>query len=700
MEFLAALGLGGLATVAWPLWLHLRKERRQRVQVVPSIRLFDPRRMRRRRWRVREILLLVARVSLLAALFLLVSQPALESSRELPLPRLSQAEPPRSVLGILVDDSICSFAGETPSERLDIARAWLARQVGALPESVRVAVATTSHPRPTPLLSPETASALLSSLRVIPRPGSGAEALARLGRLIRERSGLLVVAAPRDGSLWQTASGAPPIDAPHRVHFLDTTDHATPVHVRRVDQRAGPRGEGQLRCALAGPEDALTGAALTVFDQRERKIVRRELTVAEALERTARIEASDLPAGGLRVTLGSSDGPRHPWSSYYTVITPRASRRASPRSVAVLFDPSPRGVLAAEILGTVIRALRPRLERHFVSTADEEAVAALPGAEIAVLITEGTLPPAARSWIERGLDAGLRLLCLPPGEAAGPHAAPEVPGGTRIPVWRIEQPLGRERVLPLKVLPQNLPDSHRFDEILLGELRGLEPRLVRPAIPDPSRRPVLSTDSGVEILSVRSAGPGSTVWSLHVPVELHDGSLVYHPIYPLLVEWILFPPSRSASRAGSTAEVGQCVDVASWFGRLDADATLVAPSGVKTPVRRGEAEGTWVAVAEAGIWSLRRDGGTDRRAANHVRAPGSKELERREWERLLRGAETVWLGPEDDLDADVGERLASGAPGEPSRRYDLSTLAAWGLLAAVGAEILLLTLAWRVVRSR
>ncbi len=62
--FLAGFALLGAATVAWPLYLHLRKERRSRVQVVPSLRLFQ-RRIVRSRWRqLNQLLLLLSRMAI------------------------------------------------------------------------------------------------------------------------------------------------------------------------------------------------------------------------------------------------------------------------------------------------------------------------------------------------------------------------------------------------------------------------------------------------------------------------------------------------------------------------------------------------------------------------------------------------------------------------------------------------------------
>ena len=51
---LFSAALAGLATIAWPVYLHVRKRRDRRVQVVPSLRLFGFTSRRARRLRLRQ----------------------------------------------------------------------------------------------------------------------------------------------------------------------------------------------------------------------------------------------------------------------------------------------------------------------------------------------------------------------------------------------------------------------------------------------------------------------------------------------------------------------------------------------------------------------------------------------------------------------------------------------------------------------
>ena len=84
--FLFSGALFGLATIGWPIYLHFRKNRNAQIQVVPSLRIFGFSRKRVQRLRLQQLLVLLARILVLLALFLLVAQPFCRTIRTLPLP--------------------------------------------------------------------------------------------------------------------------------------------------------------------------------------------------------------------------------------------------------------------------------------------------------------------------------------------------------------------------------------------------------------------------------------------------------------------------------------------------------------------------------------------------------------------------------------------------------------------------------------
>src|SRR5262245_61311915 len=225
--FLAIASLTGIAAAAWPIYLHLRRERRVRLQEVPSLRIFRWRTRPARRKRVEDLLLLAARVGAITALALLAAQPFLSTTRKLPLLPLGDVENENRLLGLVIDDSLSSLHGATEGARFENARAWLLGQLEVLPESVDVSVATTTYPRPTSPLARDDAISLLAKMRPVMKEGNASEALSRMAELVRGRGGALVVAASREEGLWPAPGGGKPAGTIRQAWFLDTTGWRT-----------------------------------------------------------------------------------------------------------------------------------------------------------------------------------------------------------------------------------------------------------------------------------------------------------------------------------------------------------------------------------------------------------------------------------------------------------------------------------------
>ena len=313
LGFLARFALLGLATAAWPIYLHLRKKREKTVQVVPSLRLFLGQRIHSRRKRIQQLGLLLARVGILLTLFLLISQPYLESERDLPLPLIAGSNEPGRYLGILVDDSLSAFHGETASERLESSRAWLLELIDRLPDVVRISVVTTSHAQPTGFLTREQARTLVERMRAIPRPGDGAEALSSLAGKLSERRGALIVAAPRTETLWLFDEKDRALREITRLHFFDTSSYRTDAFLAAVTRQWNRAGRESWMCELAGSQEMLSGSELRCRRRNGDTVFRRELSIHEALQRRVRIDAAELPEDGYEITLESTGSAAHPW---------------------------------------------------------------------------------------------------------------------------------------------------------------------------------------------------------------------------------------------------------------------------------------------------------------------------------------------------------------------------------------------------
>ncbi|MHC4501712.1 MAG: BatA domain-containing protein, partial [Planctomycetota bacterium] len=255
--FLAAGVLGGLVAIGWPLYLHLRKRQKPVVQMIPSLRLFDTAKRLTRFTLFERIILLAARVLFLVFLCLLLAQPYFETERHLSLPRLDERSADCCV-GLLLDDSLTALHGPVGETRLDMSRTWFRKQLGELPARARVTIALASFPYPTRPMSKAGASELLDRVRVIPRAGRAAKGLARLHEQLRGKKGAIVVAAPRDGALWQDLSEGTDLESAAKVYFVDTTDRRLSWLIESIEPAShsggGDGGDGWVLNLLGDPE--------------------------------------------------------------------------------------------------------------------------------------------------------------------------------------------------------------------------------------------------------------------------------------------------------------------------------------------------------------------------------------------------------------------------------------------------------------
>jgi hypothetical protein len=656
--------------------------------VVPSLRIFAPAATRTRPRRIQRLFLLLSRAAILVALFLLVSQPYLESDRELPLPVLAGSTDPYQFLGVVVDDSLTALHGEQEAERLERSKSWLLEQLDRLPDTVRVSVVTTSCSQPTGFLARRKAASLIERLSVVSREGNASEALLEMADLLRRRPGALVVAAPLEKSLWPVADSRPKHSEPtgakriDRLFFLDTTRYRTEPYIRRAAARAGAGGH---LSELAGSQEALAGKRLRLRNARGETVWKHEISVHEALSKKVVVDTRTCRRGGYEISL-EGKGPSHRWRHYFVTAGTRV-RRAD-RFALFAASASP----AARVIDTIVRALRPDIPRFFVplsSDAAGDAMEELPDASAAVFVGGRGVTPRVLAWLERQLDGGIQVVCFPPGsgDAAGEQEARAVPGG-RLPGWEDASLLAG----PFRVHGAQLPASHRLDDVLLGDWgdfalqRGREPVFPRRG------RSVITTEAGRTLLALSAPNPRSSVWALGMPITLEEGSLVYHPLFPLLLDWLLFPSGRAAGASQGDARVGENVELGAWFGREPAGADLLLPSGETLPLGQDR---KWLPVSAPGVYELRAAGDSEFRVANHRRAREDGACDRESWQNLGFARRTVWLSGDDFLAARELEAFSVEELESPPQRYDLSSVAALFLLMFLVSEAGFLARCWR-----
>lgn len=674
--FACGIALIGLAGIAWPLYLHFRQRQRPRVQVIPSLRIFGAKIRRRKQRRFENLLLLISRVAVLCALFLWVSQPFLETERELPLARLEPADHTLlRHLVVVVDDGITAWHGRTLGARLDRAKEAVRTTLESLPEDVRVAVVTTTFPQATDFLDRQQAVELIEGFSVIPKEGDGGAALIAAAERLRDRRGAVLIAAPRDGDLWRaspegTATG---FDS---VHFHDLTDLRLSAFIEDVTED----GDG-LMVTIVGDADDITGITIAAHGLAGGSS-RREISVQEALRGRLRLAAGELGTGaGTVVELA---GARHPWGRAYSRRSDDAARGGG---IVVLLQRRDADILAGEIVQAALTSLRPRLKRHFLF-ADAIAAENLPRASAVVVVGAPELTLVARRWLRQHVGDGVPVLALPSGD---PASARRRPADELLPSWEPEIRLDEHSVVPLALDTASTPESHRFDDFLVAQIDGLafdtlhEPRF------SGTSRSVLETASGRTVIALHRPQPDSKIWALGVPFDVTDGSVVFHPVFPLLLQWLLFP-REGADVASTNLRTGTTVRVADGFGPGHGDARMLhLVDGAETPV---ETPRGWLAIDEPGFYELRSESSSETRAANHPRPLSHTILSREEWRRSFASRGVAWL---DDtaLSHDSLAHSAIVSASNESVRYDMTTVLALLLLSALVLEAASLAHCWR-----
>lgn len=681
--FLAGFALLGLATTAWPLYLHLRRRRERRVQTVPSLRLFAPESVRTRRRGVQQLVLLLSRVGILASLSFLVGQPYLESDRELPFPPVSGHMEPELFLGLVVDDSISALHGEEEAGRLEKSRTWLLEQLARLPDTVRISIVTTSHPQPTGFLAKPVAASLLRRLSFISKEGNGCDALWRMAKRLHGRQGALVVAAPLERSIWPFADPRDGRKTIEKIFFFDTT----PYRLEAAIRRAAPQvGEVVWLCELAGDQDALVGKRLELKNRDGRRVWKHEISVHEALSGNVVVDMEELPRSAYEISL-SGQGASHCWRHYFIAAGSRATRATRAARFALVADDASLGT---RIVGATIEALRPEIPKAFVpfsSTSSSE----IPDVSAAVIFGIGAVPPGLITWLERQIDAGIHVVCFPSPEDTPTVQADGDLRWERLPGWG-EAILLDDDAAPFEIEVAHLPESHRFDELLLGELNVLNLRSFREPLFARRGRSVISTRSGETLLSFTSPNPRSSIWALGAPITMEAESLIYHPLFPLLLDWMLFPFRRPADNSHGSVLVGENANFATWFDRELFGAELVLPSGTIVPLRKGL---NWYPVSAAGIYELRFEDRSEYRVANYPRASDSGTLARESWNEVSPARRTVWLSEGEFFAAGELAEISIPAGSKAAERYDLSVLMALLLLTCLAVEAFVLAACWR-----
>lgn len=668
--------IGGLA-IGWPFYLHI-KRRRQVVQAVPSLRLFQRTRRTQRRTRLQELLLMLARVVAMAALFLVIAQPVIRSFIPLPLP-LAAGEPEEQLIfGILIDDSLSAVHGDAEGNRLELSKAWLRRELAGLPATAQIRLVTTVSPFPSPPLSRDAALTAIDQISLIPKAGDAVEALEALLGEVEGRQGAVLVAAPRSLGLWRQLEAVPERSAAVHLWWLDTSERRGDSYIRGIS----PGGEAdQVTVELGGDPARLAGTNLRLLVNGE--------PVQDRL-----VQAADVPAQAVTLDLTPAAGAvyeviieaeyEHPWLRYGFTT----GRLAPGRQQVVILRPETReGLTVDKVATALLTAALPSIRiRHL--DAGTAPPAELGEADV-VLIAGGQLDGAWQPWLRQQVEQGVRLLQVPLAEERS------VDSGAN--PWRVAWEDARlvttEELTPLTWQDPVVSGVNLRGLLLLG-LRELSLNEVKVPVDMAEGAVVLRGAGGEPLLVADQIGDQSDRWVFGFTWNLGDGSPVFQPLFPLLVEQIVQGDQAGESRFGA-ARVGESMLLPEWFGQSRLEGDLVTPDGDTLPVLCSATDPQVVPIQQSGTYTMRQGEQRWARYANHRREPQPELFDRLTWDEQMPTYPVTWLFHTENFPFEFARRIGGLGFRPETRQYDLTPLAVALLMLALLVESGMLLQAWR-----
>ena len=691
MGLLVAGAFAGCAAIAWPVYLHLRRQQRDTIQVIPSLRLFGPIRKLARVSLFERIPLLVTRSLFLVTVCLLLAQPFIETARDLMLPRIDE-RPADIKIGVLLDDSMSSLHGGVGHMRVDVGKEWLDRQLSRLPARARVTIALTAFPHPTQPMTVKRARAFLARVKPIPRTGDATAALERLYDRLEGNRGALLVAAARDEALWGGPAEGAEFAKSATVHFLDTTDVRLPWSIESIGPASRGEGNGWVCDLLGNPED-MEGGEL-VAERNDGRQWRYRITPADAARRRANLLLPrETPPCWytVRGVSGPDEGAGevHPWRTWH-FRGERAGDVSVAEGAAIVRPRTRHGFVADKVITAALQATYPETAiRHLDADATPEDLS-LAGA----VVTVGGIPPGGpmERWIRSCLAGGGRVLCLPGDEGASSDV--ETGSAGVLPAWGRALPVIPATVLPLKQ-PGGTPriESHVDDYLVRGLGEVQYQSLCEPRFTGPEEVSILTADDR-PFLTTRQVGDHGRIWALAASLSLTTGSITYHPSLPLLIRRTLFERVKIEQTAFGEVQIGQTVDLLAWFGVRAVDGVVTFPDRKDWRVRSPAGLPVQMAVSLPGPHVLTTENVSRVRVANYPRPARDESFSRGDWAARRPDADAVWLAPADD----VGEEFAfiGDNPHENDpRRYDVSPYVMPVIAGVLLIEALLLAVYWR-----
>ncbi|MEM7396134.1 MAG: hypothetical protein AAF492_27690, partial [Verrucomicrobiota bacterium] len=337
-----------------------------------------------------------------------------------------------------------------------------------------------------------------------------------------------------------------------------------------------------------------------------------------------------LPPSNTWFTLSLEQDTDHPWFHFY----PGSPAEEQPAErAALIYEPTDDARVGVRIISHVLKAARPHWRMHFYDAADD-AEAVWASAESIVLVGDVRLSPNKIHWLNRQLDRGARVICLP---SRGPPEGKRRAEASLLPGW--SDGAGSVAASTLRINPES---AGLVSDALLDSMNDVVFRFVAEPSFAENGQPILQTREGGNLVLRSKDEAGREIWALGFPLLAYDNSPVFQPTFPLFSADILLKQNDDTKH---TAEVGQRIRPGTWFGTDVSAGTLHLPDGETRSGRR-----PWLPITEAGAYRLELPETNLVRWVNYPRLDHQTTFERERWERIRPNTLTHWIGPEDQLD--------------------------------------------------
>ena len=661
MGFAAPWFIAGLGLLALPLYLHLLKRHNATRQPFSSLMFFErstDTSVRRRR--LTHLLLLAARLALLALMAFAFSRPFLTAP--------AQAGGGDRLLLLVLDESASMGAGSRMEKARNEALTVLGQQPGSREVQV-AAFASRFRLLGDPVRDAAQARAHLLSLRPTAGQSSYGEVANGLRTLARARQRPLEVHLFTDA---QRTSMPPAFSALRlepgttlRLHDVAGTDDPNwfVEDVRAPGRLLNP-ARFRMEVMVAGantPEAAKTVRLLA----NGKEIGRREVRIPAGGRATAAFEGLDVPYGFARCEALLDSGDILSSDDRFLF----AVERSDPRPV--LFVGGARGERSLLFLRNALEAAAPGAWRIEPGGADTlRTLGASSRYALVVLADSGPLGEAAEQRLRTAVEAGLPVLIVAGPAAAAAGSVPLTRDPVRSSLYMAR---GTSRFLTASSFDLSHPaleDAGRWEGVRFFQAAEAQP---------PAARVLVQLGDGLSLLYELRLGSGAVLVFTSALDNLAN-DLPSHPAF------VAFADNAFKYLAGGASGVARGIVEESADLRAGgpvAAAEVLDPDGKRALSLEQSVKAGSVLLDRPGFWEIRQPGGRNRMiAANQSRRESDLT-------RIPPESAELWQGTPSNR---------SAADSSQPQREERKDLWPWILAAALAAAAAELYLASRHMR--